>query len=188
MLLQNGGNPAIQGLFPVARQLRGDRQVVNMARAHVILFGNFNGERTELVSEVAQEFGWKTLAARNLDELSASPEPAAVLVNLRTLGDCALPTVEAIRRAAPYSCILACLSFSGHIDWPELCEAGAFDSLHLPLASSEIRQTFGFVASSQQHGYLSHLMWLTTNVLEGVQPDTRGVHAECSQRAGQAAR
>lgn len=148
-----------------------------MSRAHVILFGNFNGERTECVSEAAREFGWKTLTVRHMDEMAVTPEPVAVLVNLRTLGDTWQQTLAALKAALPYTCILVCLGFGERIDWVDLREAGAFDSLHLPFAEAEVRQTLGFVSSSQQAGYLSHLVWLTANVR----------HAERSREAAEAA-
>jgi hypothetical protein len=150
----------------LAGELHEQWQVSKVSRAHVVLFGRFDGERTELVNRVALEFGWETIAVRHLDELAVAPEPAAVLVHVTALGDAWPSILEAIRRAAPYSCIVACLGFGDHVDWPELREAGAFDLLHLPLAESEVRQTLGFVASSQQHGYLSHLVWLAASVLQ----------------------
>jgi hypothetical protein len=46
--------------------------------------------------------------------------------------------------------VIACHGFAESIDWPELCDAGAFHTLWLPLKENEVRQSLGFVWGSEK--------------------------------------
>jgi len=48
----------------------------------------------------------------------------------------------------PEARLVACHGLAESIDWPELCDAGAFHALGLPLNEDEVRSSLGFIAQS----------------------------------------
>ncbi|MGA2715630.1 MAG: hypothetical protein ABSG41_21230 [Bryobacteraceae bacterium] len=58
--------------------------------------------------------------------------------------------IRLLRLALPGVRVIACHGFSESIDWPELCDAGAFHALWLPLKGNEVRQSLGFVLSRER--------------------------------------
>jgi len=109
----------------------------------------------EVLGAVAREFGWAVETAGDLREIAAAQasratgrpaEPAAVLFHRSAFGSCSwLEAVRQLSLALPRVHPIACHGFAEPIDWPGLCEAGAFHSLWLPLKESEVHQSFGFV-------------------------------------------
>lgn len=99
-------------------------------------------------NEIAAEFGWTVGAAPNVQCLAKwrRKELSAVLFHRQALGsDCWLKALLLVRAALPEARLVVCHGFAESIDWPELCEAGAFHRLCLPFAKSELRQCLGFV-------------------------------------------
>jgi len=102
-------------------------------------------------NEIAAEFGWAVAAAQDARCLARWPrkELSAVLFHRQALGsDCWLEALLLVKAALPEARLIVCHGFAEPIDWPELCEAGAFHRLCLPFAKSELRQCLGFVWQS----------------------------------------
>jgi hypothetical protein len=102
---------------------------------------------------VAEEFGWdvKTVYGLNNAAATANDRTAALLFHCSAIGT---PTwIEAVRTVKamlPEISLVVCHGFSEPVDWPALCEAGAFHALWLPLKENEVRKSFGFVLQSRQ--------------------------------------
>jgi len=97
----------------------------------------------------ADEFGWTVKVAGDLREISSAQ---AVLFYRDALGP-GSSWVDAIRRlrlALPEARLIACHGFAETIDWPELCDAGAFHVLGLPLQANEVRRSLGFISQAQK--------------------------------------
>jgi hypothetical protein len=122
-------------------------KAVVMPHGTVVLAGRLPVEHLKL-HLLAAEFGWSIKQASSLcgvAELNADRNPVAVLFNPR---DLALPWESALRgvlEAAPGALPILCHGFAETIDWPRAAEAGAFHSLHIPFALSEVRRSLGFV-------------------------------------------
>jgi len=91
---------------------------------------------------IAREFGWKVDVAHDLGEVAvaqANRKTVAVLVHRDSLGrGHSWPdTIRLLRRALPEGRVVACHGFAESIDWPQLCDAGAFHALWLPLRENE---------------------------------------------------
>jgi len=56
--------------------------------------------------------------------------------------------VRLLRLALPKARLVACHGFAESIDWPQLCDAGAFHALGLPLKENEVRRSLGFIAQA----------------------------------------
>jgi hypothetical protein len=96
---------------------------------------------------VAGDFGWAVKVAGDMGEAS---EAQAVLFHRDALGSgCSwVDAVRLLRRALPEARLVACHGFAEPIDWPELCDAGAFHALGLPLKENEVRRSLGFIAQA----------------------------------------
>jgi hypothetical protein len=105
------------------------------------------------VRSVAREFGWEVETANGLSPAIAALRDgslAAVLFHRDAFGSCSwAEATRLLSSALPKVCLIPCHDFSEPIDWPELCDAGAFHSLWLPLKESEVRQSFGFINEAQ---------------------------------------
>jgi len=104
---------------------------------------------------VAGDFGWAVDVAHDLSEVAAAQaygKTVAVLFCRDALGPEYgwLETILRLRLALPQVRLVACHAFPESIDWPELCDAGAFHALWLPLKENEVRRTFGFVWESEK--------------------------------------
>lgn len=101
------------------------------------------------VHTVAEEFGWTVGIADDLCEAAAvhaCRRTSAVLFHRDAFGPCSwLDAVRLLKSALPEVRPVVCHEFSESIDWPALCDAGAFHSLWLPLNENEVRRSFGFV-------------------------------------------
>ncbi len=103
----------------------------------------------------AKDFGWVVNVSRDVCKIAAaqaSRKTVAVLFCCDTLGRgySWIETIRLFRRALPEARLLPCHGFSEPIDWPELCDAGAFHALWLPLRENEVRQSLGFVWEAEE--------------------------------------
>jgi hypothetical protein len=103
---------------------------------------------------VAADFGWAVDVAHNLSEAAAAQAlrpTVAVLFSSDALGpgNSWIETIRLLRAALPKVRLVACHSFTESIDWPELCDAGAFHALWLPLKEDEVRRTLGFIWAAE---------------------------------------
>jgi hypothetical protein len=96
---------------------------------------------------VAGDFGWEVKVARDTRE---AYKAEAVFFHRDALGaDCSwVDAVRLLRLALPEARLVACHGLAELIDWPELCDAGAFHALGLPLNEDEVRSSLGFIAQS----------------------------------------
>jgi hypothetical protein len=123
-----------------------------MARTIVAMPGRaiFN---LKVVHAVARDFGWGVKIAENLSTLGSmrkSEKPLAVLFHRSALESHSwVDALRPVTSALPGIRAIACHEFSDAPDWTELCDAGAFHSLWLPLKEAEVRQSFGFVAEAE---------------------------------------
>jgi hypothetical protein len=103
----------------------------------------------QALQAVAGEFGW---AVRVTDDLHEAGSAQAVLFHRDALGPgCSwLDAVRQLRLALPEVRLVACHGLWESIDWPVLCDAGAFHALGLPLRSNEVRQSLGFISSADK--------------------------------------
>jgi hypothetical protein len=96
---------------------------------------------------VAGEFGW---AVRVADDLREAESAQTVLFYRDALGPgCSwLDAVRQLRLALPGARLIACHGLWESIDWPELCDAGAFHAIGLPLRANEVRKSLGFISAA----------------------------------------
>jgi len=96
---------------------------------------------------VAGDFGWTVKVAGGMPQAA---DVQAVLFYRDALGSgCSwLDAVRRLRLALPEARLVACHGLAESIDWPELCEAGAFHALGLPLNENEVRKSLGFIAQA----------------------------------------
>jgi hypothetical protein len=101
----------------------------------------------QTLQAVAGDFGWAVKVAGDMGEAS---EAKAVLFHRDALGaGCSwLEAVRRLRLALPDVRLVACHGLAESIDWPELCDAGAFHALGLPLNENEVRKSLGFISQA----------------------------------------
>jgi hypothetical protein len=106
----------------------------------------------KMLSRVAGSFGWDVLNLPRVQDLNAvdAGRIAAVIFDRQTAGGDWLRAAALLRAAAPGARLIAGHSFSETIDWPELCDAGVFHAVRLPLSESELFQSLGYVWSQEQ--------------------------------------
>lgn len=106
------------------------------------------------VHTAAGEFGWTVGIADDLCEVVAAQahqRMSAVLFHRDAFGSNSwLDAVRLLKSALPDVRPVACHGFSESIDWPALCDAGAFHSLWLPLKENEVRRSFGFLWEAEK--------------------------------------
>jgi DNA-binding NtrC family response regulator len=113
----------------------------------IVVLGNMIDGHPSL-EPVFLEFEWSiqtTLSLDGLADLSSQLDVLAVLVDPALLDLPWKQTLAAVQRAAPRALPILCHRFSDAIDWTEAANAGAFHLLGLPLNTSELRQSLGFV-------------------------------------------
>jgi hypothetical protein len=126
--------------------------IAEMTRTIVVMPGRaiFN---LKVLHSVARDFGWGVKLAENLSTLGSArrgEKPAAVLFHRSAFESHSwLDALRPVKSALPGIRPIACHEFSDAPDWPELCGAGAFHALWLPLKEGEVRQSFGFVAEAE---------------------------------------
>lgn len=103
----------------------------------------------QALQAVAGEFGWGVKVAGDLSEAASAQ---TVLFHRDALGPgCSwLDAVRRLKLALPDARLVACHGFSESLDWPELCDAGAFHALGLPLRANEVRKSLGFISEAQK--------------------------------------
>lgn len=106
------------------------------------------------VKTVAGQFGWTVEIAEDLREAAAAQayrRTIAVLFHRGALGACSwVEALRLVRLGFPETHPIVCHGFSEPIDWPGLCDAGAFHDLWLPLKEEEVRQSFGFLWEAEK--------------------------------------
>jgi hypothetical protein len=103
---------------------------------------------------VGRSFGWTVEMADDLSDVTAAQpgrRTTALLFHRDAFASCSwLEAVRILRSALPEVHLVACHGFSEPIDWPALCDAGAFHALGLPLKEDEVRQGFGFIWEAER--------------------------------------
>lgn len=110
----------------------------------------------QALQTVAGEFGWAVTTSNDLRDAASAQ---AVLFHRDALGSgCSwLEAVRQLRLALPEARLIACHGFAEAIDWPELCDAGAFHARGLPLRASEIRRSLGFISEAEKRRRVADL-------------------------------
>ncbi len=103
----------------------------------------------QALQAAAVEFGWTVRFVHDLREAASA---RAVLFYRDALGPgCSwLDAVRQLKLALPEARLIACHGLAEAIDWPELCDAGAFHALGLPLRANEVRRSLGFLSEAQK--------------------------------------
>lgn len=103
----------------------------------------------QALQAVAGEFGW---AVKVVGDLRDAASARTVLFYRDALGPgCSwLDAVRRLKGALPGVRLIACHGLAESIDWPELCEAGAFHALGLPLSANEVRKSLGFISAAEK--------------------------------------
>jgi DNA-binding NtrC family response regulator len=112
----------------------------------VVLFGGFLDEATE-IERLARELGWSTAITTTrpgLREIANDYSIMGILIDTRGGRLCEM--VDSIRAVDPLSRLVVCRGFGDPDCADELPMVEAFDALFLPLSSSELRQSLGFLA------------------------------------------
>ena len=104
---------------------------------------------------VAVEFGWTVNVVHDLPDLAdaqADGKTAAVFFHREAFGsNCSwFEAVRLLKLVVPGVRLVACHGFQEPIDWPELCDAGAFHALWLPLKENEVRRSLGFISEAEK--------------------------------------
>jgi hypothetical protein len=106
------------------------------------------------VHGIAQGFGWTVETADDIHKLAAAQahrRTTAILFHREAFGSCSwLDALRLMRLALPGVRPIACHGFSEPVDWPTLCDAGAFHSLWLPLKEDEVRRSLGFIWQAEK--------------------------------------
>jgi hypothetical protein len=107
------------------------------------------------LNSVATDFGWTVQVSHDLREtaeLVAHINAVAVLTNRDAVsaGFSWLEIIRLLRRNLPAVRLVVCHGFGDAFDWTELCEAGAFHALQLPLKEPELRQSLGFIWEAEK--------------------------------------
>jgi DNA-binding NtrC family response regulator len=123
-----------------------------MLRAIIALLGDLDIDRA-IFDPVAEEFGWAVECAGNLSilrEMSSTRNIAAVVFDHRTSGGSWNEALELVLLAAPRALPIVGAGFSEDVPMQDLCDAGAFDQLRLPVNEREVRRTLGFVWAARR--------------------------------------
>jgi DNA-binding NtrC family response regulator len=140
------------------KQIHGHSIRVSLA-SHVLNFWRMTGNLIVMpgsanldlraLQAAAMEFGW---TVRFVHDLSKAASGRAVLFYRDALGPgCSwLDAVRQLKLALPEARLIVCHGLAEAIDWPELCDAGAFHALGLPLSVNEVRKSLGFVLEAEK--------------------------------------
>ena len=117
----------------------------------IVLLGDLAAE-PQILEGLARNFGWSLHTINTLSELRQENPAgvAAVIFEPARLDPSWRQAVQSVRDILPEAALIVCHSFAAQLPWPELAEAGAFHSLHIPFHRDEVRQSFVFVESAQQ--------------------------------------
>jgi hypothetical protein len=99
---------------------------------------------------VACDFGWAVKVDQSDGDIREAAGAEAVLFCRDALGDgCSwLDAARRLKAALPDARLIACHGVAETIDWPQLCDAGVFHALGLPLKDTEVRQSLGFISQA----------------------------------------
>jgi hypothetical protein len=121
-------------------------------------------ERLDLhaLQAVATEFGWTVNVVHDLADLAdaqADGKTAAVFFHRDAFGsNCSwFDAIRLLKVVAPVVRLVACHGFQEPIDWPSLCDAGAFHALWLPFKENEVRRSLGFISEAEKRMSLANL-------------------------------
>jgi DNA-binding NtrC family response regulator len=121
----------------------------------IVVLGDLPVQRQPLAA-LAEQFGWTIQQSPDvchLRTLNREQSVVAVLFDPKSVGAAWQDGLRAVREAAPRARRIVCCGFANAAPWHDMAAAGAFDVLNLPLAWSEVRQSFGFVwADSETRG------------------------------------
>lgn len=110
----------------------------------IVLFGSLHVD--DRLSKLASAFDWYLRKATSLAELESQFRSAvAVFFNPEEVDSSLHRAMQLMRRAAPKAKLVVCQPFSGKESCEQLANLGAFYQLHLPFASHELHQCFGFL-------------------------------------------
>jgi len=102
----------------------------------------------------AATFGWSVLMLNRLRSLDMLPldTVSAILFDRDAVGGSWTEATSRLRRMAPKVPLIACHHITEMLDWPAVCDAGAFHGVRVPLNKSELRQSVGYVWAAMQRG------------------------------------
>lgn len=105
----------------------------------------------------ASTFGWSALMLNRLRSLDTLPLDtiAAILFDRDAVGGSWTEATSRLHRIAPKVPLIACHHITEMLDWPAVCNAGAFHGVRVPLNESELRQSFGYVWAAMQRRAMS---------------------------------
>lgn len=104
------------------------------------------------IMAAARAFGWNTLTLKtfaSIEKLSLDAV-AAILFDRAAIGGGWPEAATRLRRIAPRIPLIACHHITEKLDWPAVCDAGAFHGVSAPLNENELRQSFGYVWAAMQ--------------------------------------
>jgi hypothetical protein len=148
------------------------RLCVQMTEKLIVMPG-FDGLDLHALQAVATEFGWTVNVVRNLADLAdaqADGKTAAVFFHRDALGsNCSwFDAIRLLKGVAPALRLVACHGFQEPIDWPRLCDAGAFHALWLPFKENEVRRSLGFISEAEKRMSLANLDKAISTKVRGV--------------------
>jgi hypothetical protein len=116
---------------------------------HLIVMPGSANLDFQALQTAAREFGWAVKVAQYPRDAASA---RAVFFYRDALGPgCSwLDAVRQLRLALPETRLIACHGLAEAIDWPELCDAGAFHALGLPLSVNEVRKSLGFLLEAEK--------------------------------------
>jgi ActR/RegA family two-component response regulator len=125
-----------------------------MANNIIVVPGMGDLDLTTL-SRVAADFGWTVQVGHDLRqtaELVAQLSTVAIFANHDAVGAgfSWLEIIRVLRRTLPDARLVVCHGFGDVFDWTQLCNAGAFHALQLPLQDPELRQSLGFIWEAEK--------------------------------------
>lgn len=125
-----------------------------MAKSIIVVQGSEQFDLTT-TERVSNEFGWPIRVARDLDEAAENQvhgDAAAVLVDCKAVQDGRSwpEVIQFLSGDGPEVRLIVCHGFGDRLDWPQLCDAGVFHVLALPLREGELRQSLGFVWEAER--------------------------------------
>ena len=100
----------------------------------------------------AGTFGWNTLTLKRVAAIEKLPFEAiaAILFDRGAVGGSWPEAASRLRRIVPQIPLIACHHITEKLDWPAVCDAGAFHGVSVPLNESELRQSLGYVWAALQ--------------------------------------
>ena len=106
-----------------------------------------------ILTAAAHEYGWFLKRVQNILALKIVREQCNIVAVIFDPVESQIAPVEligVIRAVTPGAKPIVCTRFADSTPWPVLAAAGAFQSLQIPFALPEVRQSFGFVWAGQR--------------------------------------